>query len=81
MVKIVANHNRVDVTYTYKLGQIFPEVEGKLLSVEVNGNELAKLMEKKEIPICASGNSYLLWSGRQAGSILKMLREIYEEIK
>jgi hypothetical protein len=78
MVKIVSNHNRVDVTYTYKLGGTFPDVEGKLLSVEVNGNELARLMEKKEIPICASGNSYLLWSGRQAGSILKLLKEIME---
>lgn len=78
MVKILANHNKVDVTYTYTLGQTFPDVQGKLLSVEVNGKELAKLMEVKEIPVCVATSSYLIWHGKQAGGILKLLREIYE---
>jgi hypothetical protein len=75
MVKIVANHNKQDVVYSYTLGQTFPNVEGKLLRVEVNGQELFKLMEKKEIPICEP-NSYLTWHGKQAGGILKLLREL-----
>jgi hypothetical protein len=76
VIKIVTNHNRVDVTYTYTLGQTFPDIQGKLLSVEVHGAELAKLMEKKEIPVCAASNSYLTWHGKQAGGILKLLREM-----
>ena len=76
MIKIVSNHNRQDVTYSYTLGQTFPDVEGKLLSVEVSGKELSKLMEKKEIPICAADSSYLVWHGKQAGGILKILREL-----
>lgn len=80
MVKIIANHNKIDITYSYTLGQTFPNVEGKLLRVEVNGAELSKLMEKKEIPICEI-NSYLVWHGKQAGGILKLLREIYGDSK
>jgi hypothetical protein len=77
MVKIVANHNKHDIIYSYTVGQTFPNVEGKLIRIEVNGNELSKLMEKKEIPLCAADSSYLTWHGKQAGSILKLLREIF----
>jgi hypothetical protein len=76
MVKIVVNHNKQEITHSYSIGQTFPTVEGKLIRIEVNGNELSKLMEKKEIPI-ATDNSYLIWHGKQAGGILKMLREIF----
>lgn len=81
MIKIVANHNKQDITYTYTVGQTFPNVEGKLISIEVSGKELSKLMEKKEIPICAASSSYLVWHGKQAGSILKMLRELFVDTK
>ena len=77
MLKIVTNHNRQDVTYSYTVGQAFPNVEGKLLRIEINGNELSKLMEKKEIPICAIDNSYLIWHGKQAGGVLKLLKEMF----
>ena len=76
MLKIVANHNKRDITYSFTLGQTFPAVEGKLISVEVSGKELSKLMEKKEIPLCSVDNSNLIWHGKAAGSILKSLREI-----
>ena len=76
MVKIIVNHNKQEITHSYTVGQTFPTVEGKLLRVEVNGNELSKLMEKKEIPIAAD-NSYLIWHGKQAGGILKLLKEIF----
>lgn len=76
MLKIVTNHNRQDVTYSYTAGQSFPEIEGKLLRVEVSGNELSKLLQQKEIPICAIDNSYLVWHDKHAGHILKLLREI-----
>ena len=79
MVRIVVNHNKQDITHTFTMGQTFPDVQGKLLSVEVSGKELSKLMEKKEIPICAADSSYLVWHGKPAGSILKMLRELFEE--
>lgn len=76
MLKIFANHNKQDVTYSYTLGQTFPDVQGKLLRVEISGNELSRLLQEKEIPICQVDNSYIIWHGKQAGSILKLLREI-----
>lgn len=77
MIRIVANHNKQDVVYSYTIGQTFPKVEGKLLSVEVSGKELSGLLDKKEIPLCSPDSSWLIWFGKQAGSILKMLKEIY----
>lgn len=76
MLKIVANHNKQDITYSYTLGQTFPDIQGKLLQVELSGKELAKLVQEKEIPLCAIDTSCLVWHGKQAGGILKILREI-----
>lgn len=76
MLKIVTNHNKQDVTYTYTIGQTFPDIQGKLLQLELSGKELARLVQEKEIPICAIDNSQLIWHGKNAGSVLKMLREI-----
>lgn len=76
MLKIITNHNKQDVTYTYTIGQTFPDIQGKLLQLELSGKELARLVQEKEIPICAIDNSQLIWHGKNAGSVLKMLREI-----
>lgn len=78
MLKIMTNHNKQDIIYSYTLGQTFPEVQGKLLQVELSGKELAKLVEEKEIPVCAIDTSCLVWHGKQAGGILKLLREIFQ---
>jgi hypothetical protein len=77
MLKIVANHNKQDITYSFTVGQTFPAVEGKLISVEISGKELVKLMEKKEIPLCSVDNSSLMWHGKSAGGVLKLLKEIF----
>ena len=77
MLKIVTNHNKQDVTYSFKVGQTFPEIEGKLLSIELNGKELLKFLEVRDIPISEIDTAYLTWQGRSAGSVLKALREIY----
>ena len=79
MLKIVASHNKQEITYSFSVGQTFPDVKGKLVSVEVSGKELAKLMEKKEIPLCSVTNSFLSWHGRRAGSILQVLRETFSQ--
>ncbi|MGI0058753.1 MAG: hypothetical protein ACREBJ_03200 [Nitrosotalea sp.] len=76
MVKIVVNHNKQEVTHSYTLGQTFPDVQGKLLLVEVSGKELTKFLEEKQVPICTIANSSLTWEGKQADGILKILREI-----
>jgi hypothetical protein len=76
MLKIITNHNKQDVTYTYTIGQTFPDIQGKLLQLELSGKELARLVQEKEIPICAIDSSQLTWHGKSAGSVLKMLREI-----
>ncbi len=57
--------------------QSFPNVQGKLLRIEVNGNELSKLIEAKDIPIQVNGNSYLIWHEKHAGRVLKLLRELF----
>lgn len=77
MLKIFTNHNKQDITHSYSLGQVFPDIQGKLLRIELSGSELQKLVQEKEIPICAIDNSYLVWHGKNAGHILKMLRELY----
>lgn len=83
MIKIYSNYNKEDVTYSFTAGQNFPEVNGKLLRVEINGSELEKLVETKEIPLYESMNGkpvkhlYLVWNGKEAGRILKTLREIF----
>ena len=80
MLKIYSNHNKQDVSYSFTVGQTFPDVEGKLLRIEINGNELSKLMEAKEIPLCSTNNSYLIWYGKNAGRVLKVLKELYQNI-
>ena len=76
MLKIVTNHNKEDIIYSYTLGQTFPNVEGKLLRVELSGAELSILLQTKEIPICNIDTSCLIWHDRHAGRILKYLREV-----
>lgn len=75
MIKVVANVNRQDVTYSYSLGSV-PAIEGKLVSVEVSGKELLRLVETREIPLRSVDNTSLTWHGRHAGRILKALREV-----
>lgn len=76
MLKITTNHNHQDITYSYTLGQVFPDIQGKLLKIELSGSELVKLVQQKEIPICAIDISCLIWHDKNAGHVLKMLREI-----
>lgn len=78
MLKIYANHNKQDITYSYTLGQAFPDVKGKLLRVELSGKELDKLREVKEIPLYEN-SLHLVWDGKQAGHILKLFRESLED--
>lgn len=77
MLKIVTNHNKQDVHYSYILGQNFPDIKGKLVQLELNGKELVKLFKQKEIPISSIDSSYLIWHGKAAGRILKLLKEIW----
>ena len=76
MIKIVANVKRQLQTYSWALGQTLPTIEGKLVSVEVNGRDLARLVETLEIPLCSTENTSLTWHGRHAGRILRTLREM-----
>ena len=80
MLKIITNHNKQNIVYSFSLGQIFPDVQGKLLQIELNGKELTKLVQEKEIPICAIDNSFITWNGRAAGRILKLLKEILNNV-
>lgn len=77
MLSIYTEHNKQPITYTYTAGQNFPDIKGKLLRLELSGKELIRLTQVKDIPINAIDNSHLIWYGRFAGGILKLLREIY----
>lgn len=79
MLKIVTNHNKQDITYSYTIGQNFPDIEGKLISIELSGKELQELLEIREIPVCEIDKAHLVWQGKHAGSVLKSLREIFNE--
>jgi hypothetical protein len=76
MLKIFTSYNKQDIIYSYSTGQAFPDIKGKLLRIEISGNELMVLNQKKEIPIHAIDTSCLIWYEKNAGHILKLLREI-----
>lgn len=77
MLKIYSNHNKLDICYNFTIGQTFPDVQGKLSHIEINGNELMSLLKIKDIPIYSPEKSYLIWHGRHAGRIMKVLREMF----
>lgn len=76
MLKIYSNYNKQDVSYSFSVGQTFPDVKGKLLRIEINGKELSKLMEVWEIPFEVENNS-LTWHGKHASRVMKVLRELF----
>jgi hypothetical protein len=78
MIKIFANVNKQDVIYSCSLGQQLPIVNGKLIRLEINGSELLKLSQVKEIPINSIDSAYCIWHGRSAGRVLRLLHEIFE---
>lgn len=80
MIKIFTNHNKQDIVYSFSIGQVFPDILGKLLKIEINGNELLRLNKEKEIPISSIDTSYIIWHNRNAGRIIKILREIFWRI-
>lgn len=77
MIKIYCNHNKQDILHSFTIGQSFPNVQGKLLRIEVNGNELSKLSEIKELPLNLISNPYLIWHGKHAGRVLNILKELF----
>jgi hypothetical protein len=77
MIKIYCNHNKQDVIHSFTIGQSFPNVQGKLLRVEIHGNELFKLSEVKELPLNLVATSYLVWHGKHAGRILNFLKSLF----
>lgn len=77
MLKIISNHNKKDINYSFTIGQNFPVIEGKLLRVELSGAELLKYAQEKEIPIHSLDTSCLTWHNRAAGHALKILKEIF----
>jgi len=77
MIKIYCHHNKRDILYSFTITHSFPNVQGKIVRIEINGNELLKLVETKDIPIHLGNNPYLVWHGKHAGRILKFLKELF----
>ena len=78
MLKIITNHNKQEVSYSFKIGQKFPDIEGKLISIELSGKELQELLEVREVPVCEIDTAHIVWQGKHAGSALKLLREVFQ---
>lgn len=76
MLKIVVNINKQDTSVNWSVGQALPTIEGKLVSVEASGKELLKLQEGMEIPLNAVDTASITWHGRNAGRVLRVLREL-----
>ncbi len=79
MLKITVSINKQKSTLSFSVGQTFPEVQGKLLSVEASGKELTRLLEKREIPVVFGDNTSVTWHGAPAGRALRDLRELFAE--
>ena len=79
MIKIHCNYNKQDIYHQFSEGQTFPAIQGKLISVELNGKELNHLLELKEIPINSINSSHLAWYGKHASGILKLLKELFDK--
>lgn len=75
---MVVNVNKRDIVLSFSIGQAFPKVDGKLISVEVSGRELTKLLEVREISVSAIDNAFIAWHGKHAGRILKELRQLFD---
>ena len=78
MLKVHVNANRQDVVLSYTMGQQFPKVEGRLVSVEVSGKELASFLEKNAVPLVHNVGMVIAWHGKHAGRALHRLRAVFD---
>ena len=78
MLRIYVNVNRQDVTLSFSVGQQFPKVEGRLISVEASGKELATFLAKSETPVNVTEGMVLSWHGKFAGRALQTMRELFD---
>ena len=77
MISIVIENKKQLTTFSYNETGKFPDINGKLIKIEISGKELIKLSSIKNIPIYLIDNSCLIWHGKAAGSVLKILKELY----
>ena len=78
MLRIYVNVRKQDVTLCFSVGQQFPKVEGRLISVEASGKELAAFLAKTETPVNVNDGMTLSWHGKNAGRALRTMRELFE---
>lgn len=77
MLKISVNFNQCDGVVSYSVGQRFPEVRGRLVSVEASGKELSAFLARQELPVFPVENMTIAWTGKHAGRALQVMREIF----
>ncbi len=78
MIRIYVNINRQDVALSFSIGQRFPKVEGRLISVEASGKELVAFLAKNETPVNVTDGMVLSWHGKSVGRALRTMRELFE---
>jgi len=78
VIRIYININRQDVALSFSIGQQFPRVEGRLISVEASGKELAAFLAKNETPVNVTDGMVLSWHGKNAGRALRTMRVLFE---
>jgi hypothetical protein len=77
MIRIISSFNRREVVSVFSRGGSFPSVQGRLISLELSGKELALFIERKQVPLHAASGS-ITWNGRFVGRALKELRELLD---
>lgn len=78
MLKIRINVSRQDVILSCSLGQQFPKVEGRLVSVEAGGRELQSFLARNSVPVLPNDGMVICWHGKHAGRAMTMMREMFD---
>lgn len=80
MVKITADIDRRRVVLTCALGGQFPTVNGRLVSLEASGKELAVFLELHQVPVRVTEGMSITWTGRSAGRALRAVQALFASL-
>lgn len=77
MIKIIADIDRHRTVLTCMLGGQFPAVNGRLVSLEASGKELAAFLELYQVPVRPTQGMSVVWSGRGTGRALRAMQALF----
>lgn len=77
MIKITVDIDRRRTVLTCALGGQFPAVNGRLVSLEASGKELAAFLELHQVPVKATEGMSITWAGRSVGRALRGMQALF----